>query len=70
MILFVIAVYAGALLIDFRSVWLSKQPWVKWPCLFLFGIGFVLQAMYVLKINVPSPAPPISEFIYSVFNLK
>lgn len=70
MIVLVLAAYAAALFTDFRPVWKSKKPGLIWPCLLLFGLGIILQSLYELKVSVPSPAAPISDFLTGVFNLK
>jgi hypothetical protein len=66
----VLAVYAVYAAVEFRSLSGNKKPGVLWTCLVFFGIGLAVQALYELKINVPSPARPISAFISSMFNLK
>lgn len=70
MILLVIAVYAALVALDVRRDRRSGKPWIVWPCLALFGLGFAIQALHELHAEIPSPAGPISEFITGAFGLR
>jgi hypothetical protein len=65
----VLAVYAVYVAVELRSLSGKKKPGVLWTCLVLFAIGVAVQSLYELKINVPSPAQPIADFL-GMFNLK
>lgn len=69
-LIIVLAVYVGYMLIGLRSVIKQKNPKVIWSCAILFCVGFVVQALYELHVNVPSPSAPISAFVSSWFYLK
>jgi hypothetical protein len=66
----VTAAYAAYILLDFRPAAKGRNPKIIWPCLILFGAGFVVQILFEMKISLPSPAVPISQFISGLFNLK
>lgn len=69
-IILVLAVYAYFFLVDGLPAMRSKKPGIRWPCLALFCAGFAVEALYLMKVAVPSPAITISNLFTNMFNLK
>lgn len=70
MILPVAAVYAVFIAMETIPLIRGKRTRVAVPCLILFALGLAVQCLHELKIDVPSPAPLLSDAISGLFSLE
>lgn len=70
LIVIVLIIYLAAVLLDLLPTLKTKKPNIIWPCIIILGLGAAVQLMYEMKVNVPSPSMPITDFVASLFDIK
>lgn len=66
----VFALYLVVFLLDFLPVLRAKEKKVLVPYLIIFGAATLIQTLYLLDVQVPSPAKYITQAFDALFQAR